>query len=361
LSRRKVIAFATITALVPVVLITLALLMADLYLHKRAERSAGLNRWGYRGPVVGAKQPGETRLVVLGGSTAFGYGVPWAEAPPAVLEAQLNASRPGQPPVSVVNLGFNNEGAFAYRFTLDDFRFLDYDVVVLYDGYNDMMGDGGRNTSLIRHESPVFRLTGYYPILPLVLNEKAMLLRTGGNLNAGYAAARGQGEKTVFTPSLADRVSATTLESATAVTDSLGRQLDRLTTSPAAAEQRTPVRPATTAGCGPPWSFYCQSMQTAVRHALDLGKRVIVVIQPRLTGYVSLLHAEQQGALKQMLTNGFSGEARLRIADLSGAIDLSDANYSFDGMHLSSDGVKKAVAALVTDVGTEFLTAASPR
>src|SRR5690349_343503 len=133
LSRRKLIVFATITALLPIVLMTAVFLGLDLYLHKRAEKSAGLNRWGYRGPVVGRKQPGETRIVVLGGSTAFGYGVTWSEAAPAVLERQLNTRHPDHP-VSVVNLGFNNEGAYAYRPTLEDFRFLNYDVAVLFDG-----------------------------------------------------------------------------------------------------------------------------------------------------------------------------------------------------------------------------------
>jgi hypothetical protein len=55
-----------------------SLFAVDLYLHHRASRSAGLNLWGYRGPVVGRKQPGETRIAVLGGSTAFGYGVTWS-------------------------------------------------------------------------------------------------------------------------------------------------------------------------------------------------------------------------------------------------------------------------------------------
>ena len=89
--------FAAITAVIPVVLMTLLLLGVDLFLHKRAERSAGLNRWGYRGPIVGSKQPGETRIAVLGGSTAFGYGVPWFEAAPAVLEQRSRRSAPDSP------------------------------------------------------------------------------------------------------------------------------------------------------------------------------------------------------------------------------------------------------------------------
>jgi hypothetical protein len=360
LSRRKLIAFAAITALVPVLLITLALLGLDFYLHHRAERSAGLNRWGYRGPVVGSKQPGETRIAVLGGSTAFGYGVPWFEAAPAVLERELNTQRPGQSPVSVVNLGFNNEGAYAYRPTLDDFRFLDYDVAVLFDGYNDMAGDVGRNTALFRHDSPIFRLTGYYPILPLVFAEKAMVLRTGGDLNAGYAAYRGE-RQTVFKPSLADRASASALESAAAVSDSLGRQLDRLSAPSEAKGLNTPALRATASGCAFPWTFYCESMHEAVRHSLDLGKRVVVVLQPRLPDPTRVKHMEQQQALTDMLTRSFAADSRFLLVDLSGAVDVSDRNYCFDGMHLSTDGIKREVAALVAATGPDFLIAGSSR
>ena len=38
------------------------LLVAELVVHNRAERTAGLNRWGYRGPVVGGKKTGELRV-----------------------------------------------------------------------------------------------------------------------------------------------------------------------------------------------------------------------------------------------------------------------------------------------------------
>ena len=181
--------------------------------------------------------------------------------------------------MSVVNLGFNNEGAYAYRLTLDDFSFLDYDVAMFFDGYNDLKGDDARNTSLFRHDSPIFQLTGYYPILPLVFAEKAMLLRTGGDLMAGYAALRGE-EKTVFKPSLADRASATALESTVAVTESLGRQLGRFSSPPVAPLAPAERQKESHSGCAYPWSFYCQSMHAAVRHALDLNKRVIVVLQP---------------------------------------------------------------------------------
>src|SRR5262249_29706386 len=91
-----------------------ALLAIDVYLHSKYERSAGFNVWGYRGPAVGRRQPGEYRIAVLGGSSAFGYGVTWDRAIPARLEQDLgHRAAPGRT-FRVVNLGYNNEGAYSF-------------------------------------------------------------------------------------------------------------------------------------------------------------------------------------------------------------------------------------------------------
>ena len=136
-----------------------ALLGLDLYLHKRFEHVAGLNIRGYRGPVVKRKQPGEQRLVVLGGSTALGYGVPPSDSFPIRLQEKLLAYRrqTHRGPVSVVNIAYNSEGAYAFIYNLRFYDSLDYDVALFYTGYNDL---GGHNTTVMRNQSPIFRLTG---------------------------------------------------------------------------------------------------------------------------------------------------------------------------------------------------------
>src|SRR5438128_5726732 len=194
MTTRKRIGFA-LTAMLLAVLVPLALLFAaDVYFHHRVERAAGVNIWGYRGPRVPRKARGEHRLVVIGGSTAFGYGVFWDQTFPAFLERDLRPLSKRGAPVTVVNLGFNSQGAYAFQFAEQDYLHLDYDGVILYEGYNDM-GDSP-NEFVGRRDSPVFRLTGYYPILSVALTEKAMMLRSGGDLEAAY---RG---KTVFKPGL---------------------------------------------------------------------------------------------------------------------------------------------------------------
>lgn len=353
LTRRKFFVFAAAASMLSVLVVLAGVLAADLYLHHRAERSAGLNRWGYRGPVAGRKQPGEIRLVMLGGSTVFGYGGTWDEAIPALLEQQLSqadASRRWRG----INLGYNSEGAFAFLPTLQDFDYLDYDIVILYEGYNDLQGDRIANLAVYRHDSPVFRLTGYFPMLPLVLGEKALALRHGGNLDAAYAAARGEAPKTVFRPGLADRTSAAALEAANKVGDSLSRQIGRL----AAAEAR--VAGTGEAGCASPWMHYCDSVARAAEYALSRGKAVVVGSQPTLGAAESARSADQQRALAAMVARKFGNNPRVRYVDLTGTVDLRDVDLAFDGMHLGADGNLIIAKALVAPVRSLAGGAGSP-
>src|SRR4051812_23732137 len=154
--------FAVAAVLAGVLLPASGLLSLDIYAHHRFERGVLVNVWGYRGPVIGRKQPGEYRVAVFGGSAAFGFGVKWEESMPALLEAKLASVRP---PIRVVNLAFNGEGAYSFPFTMDDYAYLDYDMVLVYEGYNDLFGDpSSPQHQVFRHESSLFRLTGYLPI-----------------------------------------------------------------------------------------------------------------------------------------------------------------------------------------------------
>ena len=348
LTRRKFIVFAVVVVVLSVVVPLTVALAADLYLHRRAERSAGLNRWGYRGPVVGRKAAGEIRVAMLGGSTAFGYGVTWDEAIPAQLERVLN-EHTSAPPARVVNLGYNNEGSYAFLPTLQDFEFLDADIAVFYEGYNDLSGDDGANRAVFRHESVVFRLTGYFPILPLALVEKARSLHFGGDLDAAYAAARNEpGSKTVFRPNLAARTSAAALEAADAVSNSLSRQLDRM-----AATTQAPVASTTEAGCAYPWAHYCQSMYVAARYALARGQVVAIVAQPRKVAEDRGIHDAQQQALQGMIARHFGNDPRVRYVDLRDTVDLKNRDIAFDGMHLGPEGngtVARALAPAVREL-----------
>jgi hypothetical protein len=325
--KRAVFALVAMTGSFAIMLVTLV--GADLYAHSRIERSAGLNRHGYRGPVAGRKQTGETRIVMIGGSTVFGFDVEIEDTVPALLERELAKTTPN---VRVVNLGYHQEAAVAFVPTLRSYEFLDYDAVLLYEGYNDILGDGSPNNAQRRHASPVFRALGYFPVLPLVLREKAAFLRSGPG-----------GTQAVFKPGVAQSTSAAAMDATSAIAEAFNRQLDRIV---------DPVEtgPHTGPGCAAPWSHYCGSVAAAVRYALDRGKSVLVVGQPRMQYGEKERHASQQEALAGMVARDFAGDDRVRYVDMGQAVDLSDNSIAFDGMHLNARGNGMVAAALAEPV-----------
>lgn len=343
LSRRRRIVYMLAAAALAVVVTGVGLFALDLYLHHKFARSGGLNIWGYRGPVVGRKRPGEYRLVMLGGSTAYGYGTTADDAIPAILERKLSGHRVGPlQRFSVINLGYNNEGAYSFRFTLDDYRYLGYDLAILYEGYNDLTADPRRpNLSVFRHDSPVFRLTGYMPIFPLVFKEKAAVMLTGS-----AASLYSDDTKTVFRPGLATKAAAGVLRGAAEVGQSLERQLARVSAEP----PRRIDDPAST-GCQSPWQAYCRSTLVAIDFALQHGTQVIVGAQPHGVGeYFRKRHFEQQTELAALLQRRYRGDRRVRYADFSELLDLSDPNISFDQMHLTPTGNGRIAEAFVQPV-----------
>jgi lysophospholipase L1-like esterase len=335
MTRRRHLAFAAIALGLSTVLTLGAIVTVDVVLHRKYTATGGLNVWGYRGPVVGRKRIRESRIVVLGGSTAFGYGVTWNHAFPAVLESLL---REQGRRVSVVNLAYNNEGAYAYRPNLVDYGYLRYDVVLFYTGYNDLI-DGNR--TVFRRESPVFRLTGYLPILPLVLREKAMALRHGGNLEEAYRTGQAGRQATQFTPTALDRGKSAGLDALARISASLERQLGRLTDIGSVEETAV----ATT--CDQGWNAYCRHMRSAIEEALARGARVLVVGQP----YISDGHVTQQMALEKMLRQRFGADPRVRLVNLGRALDLCDRALAWDGMHLTAAGNAHLAALLAGPVG----------
>ena len=321
-SRRRYALLAALTVAITVAGMMLVLLGVDVYLHRKYEQTALVNVWGYRGPTVGRKQPGEIRVVVLGGSTAFGYGPYWNGAFPYLLEKRLNATGRGR--FSVVNLGFNNEGAYSLRYTLEDYEYLDYDIAILYEGYNDL-GPEPRY-QVFRRDSAIFRLTGYLPVFPLVAKEKAYVLLYGGNISEGY---RTEG-KTVFRPGLVTRATATTLQAAVKTAESLEHQLGRLSADTSSAFHVSPAE-----GCSPRWQHYCGAMYDAVTWARRHGTAVIVGSQPFLTDE----HVAQQNSLANMLAQRFGADPEVRYVNLGRAIDVhKQRDIAYDGVHLTAEG-----------------------
>lgn len=343
MTRRRKWVFAAITTSLAVAVTAMFLIAVDVYLHHRVQNLGGVNVWGYRGPTIGAKRGNETRIVVLGGSTAFGYGLPWTEAFPYQLQEALKTRAKGEHVYTVINLGAPGQGAFGFLFDLRDYAYLNYDCAILYEGYNDLGSTDLpeavpprtiQNRLLWRRQSPVYRLTGYFPVLPLVFREKAMALRAGGDLDAAY---RG---RVVFKPGLATRATAATLQEAAQIAETLGRSLDRVTgpPSPAALEAR-PFDTVT-------WRAYTESVLDAVREARAHRSSVIVVTQP----YASAAHMTQQHALAAALRSTFGDDAGVRYVNLGAALNIRDRDVAYDGLHLRASANQVVANRLIEPV-----------
>ncbi|MGE0040291.1 MAG: SGNH/GDSL hydrolase family protein [Vicinamibacterales bacterium] len=318
-----------------VALSTLATLGAvgvlDVYLHHRYEDRGGFNIWGYRGATLPSKAPGERRVAVLGGSTAFGYGVGVDETIPAYLERDL-AGRLASTPVHVVNLAWNGQGARSFRFNLQAYDYLDYDTVVLYSGYNDLF----YNPDSFREQSAIFRLTGYLPILPVVPVREWLHI---GDLSDT------RDERVVFEHTLKERYAAEAADTALRISRELERQIGRLTPEAAASDPS-----ASPSDCGERWGFYCGQIHDAVSYALTRGKTVFVVTQP----YISDQHVAQQSALAGMLRRQFADDPRVHYVNLGRTLALTDRTLCYDGMHLTPAGnarVADALAAAIAEAG----------
>lgn len=301
-------------------------LVFDLFLHHKFA-AATVNYRGYRGKILGPKQPNELRLVVLGGSTAYGYGLLPDQSFPALLEKQLRAQT-GRP-VTVVNLAYNSQGAYSFLPTLQDYEYLQYDGVILYEGYNDLEA----NTSSFRRDSPVFTTFGYYPVFPAVFAEKVQLLRRGTLDDTQQA-------KTVFKPTLADRAKAGALEGAVKVSLSLDRQL----------RGTAQITGAHSPYCSDQWAFYCNNVDAAVNYSIAHHRPVLVVGQP----YIAPRHRAQQSELATMIEKKYPGSADVRYVNLGDAVNLLDPALAYDGMHLLPAGNEIIASRLAGPVLSEF-------
>jgi hypothetical protein len=153
-----------------IVLGVVLLVTVDVAMHRRVEEQSGVNIWGYRGAVAKQKDPNEIRVVVLGGSTAFGEA--FAGSIPLFLQDYLNnvrlqrgaGYRPAGP-ITVVNLATPYDRPASFRQTLRDYDYLRYDAVCLYLGHDDPLPRDATQSGW-RRQSLVFRASGYLPILP---------------------------------------------------------------------------------------------------------------------------------------------------------------------------------------------------
>jgi hypothetical protein len=99
-------------------------------------KSVNINSLGLRGGEIEDKQSDVTRILMLGGSTTFGwYALDDNSTIPHYLQKKLNL---GQEKFEVINAGhLSAASAFETKFLKENLN-LEPDIVIVYDGYNEI-------------------------------------------------------------------------------------------------------------------------------------------------------------------------------------------------------------------------------
>jgi hypothetical protein len=254
-----------------VILAALLLLAADLYAHKRVELVGGLNIWGYRGAIARQRVDGETRILYVGGTRAYGYGTAADGTIAAALEWNLTTHTHKK--ITVINAARLGATSADYAAMLDRFAFVKPDIIVLYDD----LGYASTRPRLSRITS---RAGGYEPILPQVMQEKGwMMQQSGSGLERTAGAALQWG----------------------------GESLMRL-------ESYTPQ----------PAQGYAESMLAAVDAAVARARLLVVVDPPAGNAQLQNLIALRQG----IAARGADRVALLELSDVARPGELLDGyNY----------------------------------
>jgi hypothetical protein len=317
-----------------VVAIACALTVAlDLREHGRVAALGGVNEWGYRGPVARQRQQNEIRVVVVGGTRAFGWGQPGSALVGEIRRVvMLTTDRPGAAlrPVVAINLGRLGALPESYPETIAHYSYLRPDYICLYD---DLGVSGGSPTWGTDGTSAIFRLTGYAPALPLVLYEKGMTWHFG-DVQSGYlpAAQRGGARAPVIR-----RVAGAALQEIGRVLAAADRRLALMAGADGHAAER--------GGVG-----YADAMLTAIDAARRRARGVVVVMSPA--------EMPEQLANRNALDARLASLARagwLRVVDLGAqprlatdpAMRIDGWNYSSSGIALIADAVADALVSLV--------------
>jgi len=295
------------------VLAVLATVAADLGAHRRVETLGGLNIRGYRGPLAHQRQPNELRIVCVGGTRAFGWGEPVSSTTVAAVRFELSRvlDVPDKPvmPIVAINLGRIGAPPESYTSTLEHFAYLRPDYIGIFDD----LGEPGPSRPFAA--SGVFVLTGYQPMLPLVLQEKGRLIRTravGAPLEYAGDALAG-----------ADRVLARVAG-------------PRDEAPPSASSPRD----------------YASAIIRAIEAAHAQARGVVVVLSPVDTGR----QRRNLEALLALLSERGNPDW-LRFVDLGNARELSEPSLRLDGFSFGANATSIAAQA----IAPAFLALIPPR
>lgn len=281
------------------------LIVADQVAHKRVQAMAGVNSWGYRGLVMPTKATGEIRIAVVGGDHGFGWGVAPKETTTAylrgVVERRLAAGGVSTT-TTAMNLSALGLPAPAYADRIAHYAYLAPDVICLYID----LTDRDEGATLPPSDSAIAALTGYVPMLPLLLRDKGQAMTMAGNGAGGSAVG------------------------------ALGGMMRRADRSLYSWVPRSVPLPVTRR----------EALDRAVDAALSSARAVVTVVPMPVGAPEWPAHREAI----ELFTMRAATEPRLRNVDLSAVDRLSDPQLRLDGYNLGAAGQSVAANAIAPAV-----------
>ena len=133
-----------------------------------------INSDGFRGPEISEDKPSNTfRVFVVGGSTAYGAGVNDANTIPSLLQKKLDEKNYTQT-IEVINAGSNSFRSVEEIKMIKE-KLLNFapDLIIAYDGYNDIKSYYGENTDpehsqfSVKESSPINWKTNWIELCKL--------------------------------------------------------------------------------------------------------------------------------------------------------------------------------------------------
>ncbi len=314
---RKVKIYFKITIVCLFIIIISLIFLDRIVGNKLNNIYQGWNHKGYRGLVKEQKKIGQKRIAVFGGSVAGGYGLKYTQTFSHILEQKLSDKN-----FDTVNLAMNGHGTYGILDAVKDYYYLDYDIAVIHNGYNDCTVKGYNFIS--RNNNFIYKYFKYLTSLNIYLPEKIVLLLNNNEPDAiSKYYERKQKRKKIKNLNNPNK--------------HLGSNLCKSLydeKNPKFSFNKDKFENHLN-------SFSLANYEKILEFLTKNNKEVIIIIQPKY-GADPLQEIQSQLIIK--LVKKYKN---IKLLDLSDKIDLNDPKISYDRLHNTEFGNELTVKFLI--------------
>ena len=276
---------------------------------------SGWNHKGYRGVVKDLKSKDQKRVAFFGGSVVAGYGVNFRDAIPYILEEKFVNEK-----IDVVNLGFNGNGIMGISHDVKNYLYLDYDLAVIHNGYNDCTIERFNKRSA-RNDNFFFRNFGYLPIMKTYIQEKLyLILHPNENKHSSEIISEYYEKKNIKMQKIMPKPKMC---------------YDNVNNNLSENEIKNFKKHL--------YKFYVPKFEETLIFLEKKNIKTIIIIQP---SYNDLRQNIQSDIIRKLSKQ----HAGVVLLDLSNKMDISDKKISYDNIHYTRLGNEMAVDLMYKEI-----------